>query len=515
MPESDKLALLDLLVVGGGMGGLATASLAQKRGLRVALLEAHTKLGGCSGHFERDEFHFDVGATALMGLRPGEPIAALLAEVGLDFRGVATSSYRVCLPDRTLAITPDPRVFEAAIASAFPGQDRSKRAFWRLQASVGSTLFAVAARVPRLPVRRLGDVVHDLKILGPGGLLAASTWAITVEDVLTLLGLAHDRPFRALITMLLQDTAQAGPELVPFANAAACLQAYRLGMSRPVGGMAALAEGLGERFQALGGLLQRGTIVDRVEPDGSGGFVVTTRRRQTFRARQIALNLPLDLAARLLGRSLAGRLSHQEAQSRAVWSACTAYLAIDRRAVPDDSPLFHQVLMDYGQGPHDGNNVLVSLSPTGDPGYGPPDVRVATLSTHTAPESWANLSRDDRIARKQEYANRLVQALGRALPDAPDALRHAEFATPRSWRRYTHRTDGAVGGAPVSRRNSTFLAVDADVFGPGLWVVGDSVFPGQGTMATVLSALRVVERITGEPGRPGADPIRRTSRSRS
>jgi len=32
--------------------------------------------------------------------------------------------------------------------------------------------------------------------------------------------------------MLLQDTAQAGPETVPFANAAACLQAYRLGIAR-------------------------------------------------------------------------------------------------------------------------------------------------------------------------------------------------------------------------------------------------------------------------------------------
>jgi hypothetical protein len=49
----------------------------------------------------------------------------------------------------------------------------------------------------------------------------------------------------------------------------------------------------------------------------------------------------------------------------------------------------------------------------------------------------------------------------------------------------------------VSRSNSNFLAVGSDVFGRGLWVVGDSVFPGQGTMATVLSAIRVVERITG------------------
>ncbi len=488
----------DLLVVGGGMGGLATAALAQRRGLKVALLEAHANLGGCSGYFERGPYHFDVGATALMGLDLREPIGALLAEVDLPFVGVRTPSYRVCLPDRTFAIGPDSREFEAAAAAAFPGRTRRRRAFWRLQEAVGSTLFGVAARVPRLPARTLGDLAHDLKILGLAGLLAASTWTLTVEHVLRLFGLADDVPFRALIAMLLQDTAQAGPEVVPFANAAACLQAYRLGMSRPVGGMAALAEGLGGRFAALGGDLRTGTIVDRVEPDGVD-FVATTRRRDQVRARQVALNVPLDLAAKLLGRTLERGLARREVKSRAVWSACTAYLAIDRRAVPDDSPLFHQVLMDYARPPHEGNNVLVSLSPLGDPGYGPDDVRVATLSTHTAPADWADLDKDARAAQKADYADRLLRALGRALPDAPGALRHAEFATPRAWQRYTRRSDGAVGGAPVSRRNSTFLAVDADVFGPGVWVVGDSVFPGQGTMATVLSATRAVERMMERP----------------
>ena len=186
-----------------------------------------------------------------------------------------------------------------------------------------------------------------------------------------------------------------------------------------------------------------------------------------------------------------------ERKSRAAWSAFTGYLAIDRGAVPDDTPLFHQVLQSYAGPLHDGNNVLVSLSPVEDEGYGPPTVRVATLSTHTRPADWAGLDAEAHRAKKAEYETLLLAALARALPEAPAALVHAEFATPRSFRRYTRRTAGAVGGAPVSRSNSNFLAVGPDVLGPGLWVVGDSVFPGQGTMATVLSAIRVVERISG------------------
>ncbi len=268
-------------------------------------------------------------------------------------------------------------------------------------------------------------------------------------------------------------------------------------MSRPVGGMQALAEGIGSRFSAMGGDLRVASKVDRVEAVDSEGFVVKTRRRQEIRTRQVAFNLPLDLAAGLLGRPLIGRLARRERQSRASWSAFTGYLAIRRSAVPDDGPLFHQVLQHYELPIHDGNNVLISLSPPDDPGYGPPEVRIATMSTHTRPADWDGLDRPAYEAKKADYQARMVAALRQALPDAPDSLVHAEFASPRSFARYTRRCLGAVGGPPVSRRNSNFLAVGSDVLGPGLWVVGDSVFPGQGTMAVVLSAIRVVERITG------------------
>jgi phytoene dehydrogenase-like protein len=507
------MSAYDLVVIGGGMGGLATAALAQRLGLRTALLEAHTKLGGCAGYFGRGPFTFDVGATALMGLRTGEPVGDMLDVLGVPFSAEPTRSYRVHLPDRRLDIVADSGRFIEASVEAFPsvegGSATGQRRFWRFQEVVGRAVFAAAAAVPRLPARSLGDLLHDLGILGPVGLLAASTSLLTVQDVLRLLGLGGNTPFRSLVAMLLQDTAQAGPETVPFANAAACLHAYRGGMSRPRGGMRALVTGIGRRFVELGGDLRTATPVDRVEAvvprtgdddreAGSGaGFVVVTRRRDRLRAREVAFNLPLDLATRLLDRPLSGRLARAERKSRAAWSAFTGYLAIERDAVPDDTPLFHQVLQCYDRPLHDGNNVLVSLSPVEDQGYSPPTVRVATLSTHTRPADWDDLDAQAHRAKKSEYEDRLLAALARALPDAPSALAHAEFASPRSFRRYTRRTAGAVGGAPVSRSNSNFLAVGPDILGPGLWVVGDSVFPGQGTMATVLSAIRVVERITG------------------
>src|SRR4051812_27193777 len=134
----------DLVVVGGGMGGLATAALARRLGLRVALLEAHTRLGGCAGYFGRGPYTFDAGATALVGMAPGEPIGDFLRTIGLDVPALQTPSYRIHLPDRVLDIVDDASAFERASAAAFPG--RARRLFWRLQGAAGEALFRASAR---------------------------------------------------------------------------------------------------------------------------------------------------------------------------------------------------------------------------------------------------------------------------------------------------------------------------------------------------------------------------------
>ena len=256
--------MFDLVVVGGGIGGLATAALAQRLGLRTALLEAHTTLGGCAGYFRRGPFTFDAGATALMGLRPGEPLGDLFATLGLDFQGVQTPAYRVHMPDRVFDIVPD----LDGVRVSIPGGVRDEPAIGEGPATVleasglrWETPSSVRPRASPGCRPGAGETWSTTCARWVAvGSLAASTSAVTVQDVLRMLGLNRDVPFRSLVAMLLQDTAQAGPETVPFANAAACLQAYRLGMSRPRGGMQALAEGLGQRFAAHGGDLRTGDL---------------------------------------------------------------------------------------------------------------------------------------------------------------------------------------------------------------------------------------------------------------
>ena len=59
--EKIKSIHWDTIVIGSGMGGLSTASILSKSGERVLLLEKHTKFGGCTHTFQRNQIEFDTG----------------------------------------------------------------------------------------------------------------------------------------------------------------------------------------------------------------------------------------------------------------------------------------------------------------------------------------------------------------------------------------------------------------------------------------------------------------------
>lgn len=94
-----------VVVVGGGIAGLATAALLAARGHEVDLVEKNDELGGRVGSIERDGYRFDTGASWYLMPEVFERFFSLLgttAEAELDLR-VLDPSYRVFFEDH-----PDP-----------------------------------------------------------------------------------------------------------------------------------------------------------------------------------------------------------------------------------------------------------------------------------------------------------------------------------------------------------------------------------------------------------------------
>src|SRR5690242_1241379 len=74
----------DLVVVGGGLAGLAAAAVAAREGLEVLVLDKGKHSGGRAQSYQDQGFVFNLGPRALY--RKG-PAAGLLRELGVQFQG--------------------------------------------------------------------------------------------------------------------------------------------------------------------------------------------------------------------------------------------------------------------------------------------------------------------------------------------------------------------------------------------------------------------------------------------
>ena len=76
-----------------------------------------------------------------------------------------------------------------------------------------------------------------------------------------------------------------------------------------------------------------------------------------------------------------------------------------------------------------------------------------------------------------------------------------DIGTPRTYEHFTRRPRGAVGGVRQNLGNANQNAVPYSLGMPGFWLVGDSTWPGLGTVACVLGSRLVAEEVIRASGR--------------
>jgi phytoene desaturase len=95
-----------VVVVGGGIGGMATAALLAKSGYKVSLYEKNLRLGGKAGIFAEDGFTFDMGPSWYLMPDVFEHFFNLMGEKIEDYLPLErlTPSYRIFFKDRNLTV---------------------------------------------------------------------------------------------------------------------------------------------------------------------------------------------------------------------------------------------------------------------------------------------------------------------------------------------------------------------------------------------------------------------------
>lgn len=485
--------MYDVAVLGGGISGMATAARLQAAGLATIVLESHALPGGCAGFFRRRGFAFDVGATTLVDFSLGGIGGELLTAIGLYNLDVEElPGYVALLPDRRVTLFRDVRRWRSERLSML-GKSPPHIRLWQILDHLADVFWNATRSGIRLPVQTPRDIWRIATAIPPTDwpLVRYVRW--TVGDLLRSLGLRSDKPVCGLLSMLLEDTVHAGLDDAPLINASLGITIRGAGLSRARGGMYGFWRRFVARYRELGGILRVSCPVSAVSRER--GYVVRMRHG-LVRARQVVSALPIEMTARLapveVGEGLQPYLRRDNA---AVGGALVLFLGVPEREVAGSDFTHHQLLQDYDLPLGNGNNMFISVSSPGDTMSAPAGFRAVMISTHCKLEEWEGLNKTEYEAQKQVRRELLLKYSRRVYPRLGESPVVCELATPQTFERFTRRPRGAVGGFHQRLSNTNQRSVPHATGLSGFWLVGDTTWPGLGTVACVHASRIVAEGI--------------------
>ena len=491
----------EVVVVGGGFGGLTVAALLAARGVNVCLLERESQAGGCAATFEKLGYTFEATASLYAGWQPGEIHERIFAELPVAAPEVrrAAPAYVVRLPDGTdVAICEDDREFEQNLRAAFPECAKACVDFYREIAPTGAALLRAAARVPDLLT---ASRLRRLRAAAPEALLMSRIYAGAEHTAAEHLTKTSPR-FRRFIDVQLQIFAQRASDDCAYLYACVALMLPRRGLHEIRGGASTLAGALIDAIKKSGGAVRLNAPVLRLAYDSSGRAtgVDLLNGERVEATRAIVSNLTVwDTYGKLVGLNRAPEEIRRRLKRLRGWGAYLMYLAIDEAAatqLPADHLL---ALTDWQEGQAfqpEAAQFMFASAPAWDT-RAPAGSRAVTVSTFTEAEQWFTFHEDEaeHEAQDQQTLEGCWQRLHAAMPELGDRIEVIETATPRAYYDTTRRKLGMVGGVGQSLNSFGPNALTHRTHLPNLFLVGDTTFPGQGIAAVSHSALIVANEL--------------------
>ena len=491
----------EVIVVGGGIGGLTTAALLAARGVKVCLLERQSEPGGCVAPCEKFGYQFESGLGLYALWNKGEIHDRVFSELPVTPPLVRKlePAYIVRLPDHTdISLVAEPSLFSDSLRLSFPECPEAAIAFYRDAELVGEALLRAVSRVPEL---RIAGKLGQVRALWPNIRMAAHLWQLMKDSTACHLRETSPR-FRSFVDAQLQLFAQSSSADCAYPYACVALTLRSQGLFAIAGGAAALARVLTRAIRESGGTVRLNTTALRLAYDSRGYPVgVTLLSGETVKAaRAIVSNLTVwDTYGKLVGLDHTPPPIRKRLKTLSGWGAYLIYAGVDEEVAAQLAADHIVAITDF---PESGNldaaaaQLSFAMAPQWDP-RAPAGKRAATIHVFTEAEEWFAFHEDERDQEAQDQAQleTVWQRLHAALPELGGGIEVIETATPQSFYAGTRRKLGMVGG----------LGQSLSVFGPNsfshrtpfanLFLVGDTTFPGAGLAAVSHGALVVANEI--------------------
>lgn len=317
----------DVIVIGAGAGGLAAGATLASRGLKTVVLEQSDSIGGCSSYFEKDGFHFDVGACIVeiprahdwfyegLGLKREEYVTFMRNDPLYELLDMSTGE-RLLVPSSIEGTADLIGRHSAKDAATF--QSFIKKHGKRLDEFADVVLTTPQGRMRDL----FGVFARYPKIIGSMGVIL-KPYGKLLDDM-------FEHPFSR--SMLANYSIIGGlPPSVQSGLMFWLVYAEHDGMYYPRGGMGAIPRGMARALLELGGELYVGTQVSKVHLERGAARGVVLADGTVIRSRAVVSNLnAMNLYLEMIGEENIPRAVSKGLRSYDFSPSCTVgYLGLD------------------------------------------------------------------------------------------------------------------------------------------------------------------------------------------
>lgn len=492
----------DFIIIGAGLGGLSSGLLLQQKGAKVLILEAHTVSGGCASYFRRiskseplGNFNFDVGATTLSGFREDQPLYKFIKDTGIE------NKVRENLHKQNTGIVihnllkekiyryADEKLWVNECAKKFGNEEGIKK-FWELIFKLERKSYKLIPNLKNFPPTKIADYFFLPK--NPANINLLYYLTRTVDDVLKKFDLENNLPFKKFLNEQLMITAQAHTDKVPFLPACLALN-YPAETYYINGGMYSFSKIMQDRFSELGGEILFKNKVEKIIKENSIYKVLTNKGN--YSAKKIISNAPIWNNGNLFEDENAKKYFQKLSDNNSeAWGAFTLYFGVEDK-FNDYGSLYHQI--HFKSKIAVSGSVFVSISRSGDEQKAPSGWRTITVSTHiVSPEEWKNYNEEIYEQKKKIITEEIMKLLEENFENFSDCKKKFVLAgSPKSFEFYTKRKNGYVGGMPTTIKHNFFRQIPSKTPIKDFYLIGDTVFPGQGAPAVILGAMMLTTNL--------------------
>ncbi len=454
----------DVIIIGGGMGGLSAAAHLASKNLKVLLLEQHSKVGGCTTNFRRGVFTFDASLHEMAGGLSGGKYGALYQL--LDIAGVRNKVeiyelphfYRSIYPGIDIRMPNNWEGYKKALKERWPEESEGIEKYHRLC----SGLFGDIMTLRNLfRYGRFGELVT--KMLVPLRQRIFFAWMDkTAGDLMDECFTGEE--IKAVVSQMWMYFGAPVHEQTALLPLAATEVFLTDGVSHIKGTSQALSNAYADRIRELGGVVKTDSLVTRIIIEDGMAKGVETESGDRYTARYIVSNTdPYQMVFKLVGEEYfpedyLERLKELKPANSLFGVYMGLNIDLKKRGYTDTEIFYStsrvtRLLYDnMMKGDYKNGAVSIAMySNYGDPIYAPPGKSNVVLTAFSAYKIWP----EDRVAyqkMKEEKMKELIQLAARVVPElaVPGYIEVKEGYTPRTIARYTMNRGGIPYGFYIS-----------------------------------------------------------------